>query len=263
MPDPLYKFLQSDRLTYLDDQLLRFTQPLALNDPFECRLQVDESVIREDLDRTNEEIRQFMAIAKPFSPAPNNPELLEAQILKYIEEIQLQTCQDFLAQVNRNVGILSLSERWESSLMWAHYTQDHEGFCVGFNPDHPFFRRDDGKVPVRRVTYSDILFKANPTKDLDESVAFHKSSDWKYEREWRLLVYTFISAPHKVIGPMKGMPINLYKVPHDSITELIAGLRSSPELQAKLLSFAKERNIPLYCTKLSSRSYNLERVRID
>ena len=68
MPDPLYKFLQSDRLTYLDDQLLRFTQPLALNDPFECRLQVDESVIREDLDRTNEEIRQFMAIAKPFSP---------------------------------------------------------------------------------------------------------------------------------------------------------------------------------------------------
>ena len=33
---PVYKYLPPDRKTYLDDELLRFTQPGALNDPFEC-----------------------------------------------------------------------------------------------------------------------------------------------------------------------------------------------------------------------------------
>jgi len=32
----VYKYLPPDRKTYLDDELLRFTQPGALNDPFEC-----------------------------------------------------------------------------------------------------------------------------------------------------------------------------------------------------------------------------------
>jgi hypothetical protein len=32
----IYKFLPSDRLSYLEDELLRITQPGDLNDPFEC-----------------------------------------------------------------------------------------------------------------------------------------------------------------------------------------------------------------------------------
>ena len=31
-----YKYLPPERLSYLDDELLRYTQPIDLNDPFEC-----------------------------------------------------------------------------------------------------------------------------------------------------------------------------------------------------------------------------------
>jgi hypothetical protein len=31
-----YKYLPIERLSYLDNELLRFTQPTDLNDPFEC-----------------------------------------------------------------------------------------------------------------------------------------------------------------------------------------------------------------------------------
>src|SRR5438105_1260976 len=32
----LYKYLPPERITFLNDELLRFTQPGDLNDPFEC-----------------------------------------------------------------------------------------------------------------------------------------------------------------------------------------------------------------------------------
>ena len=32
----LYKYLPPDRITYFSNELLRFTQPADLNDPFEC-----------------------------------------------------------------------------------------------------------------------------------------------------------------------------------------------------------------------------------
>ena len=32
----IYKYLLAERKTYFEDELLRFTQPRYLNDPFEC-----------------------------------------------------------------------------------------------------------------------------------------------------------------------------------------------------------------------------------
>ena len=37
IPDVLYKYMSSNRLAIFDDWLIRFTQPKALNDPFELR----------------------------------------------------------------------------------------------------------------------------------------------------------------------------------------------------------------------------------
>ena len=37
LPDVLYKYMSANRQSIFDDWLLRFTQPKALNDPFEMR----------------------------------------------------------------------------------------------------------------------------------------------------------------------------------------------------------------------------------
>lgn len=36
MDNIIYKYLPIERLSYLEDELLRITQPSDLNDPFEC-----------------------------------------------------------------------------------------------------------------------------------------------------------------------------------------------------------------------------------
>ena len=41
--------------------------------------------------------------------------------------------------LNLNVWLLCLSEVRDSILMWGHYPDNHQGFAVGFDSDHPFF----------------------------------------------------------------------------------------------------------------------------
>ena len=74
-----------------------------------------------------------------------------------------QVCKanEFLvAEIDAKLGVLSLSRRWDSSLMWSHYTSSHTGFCVGFDRDHEFFqqaaRRTEGTFICAPVQYSAI-----------------------------------------------------------------------------------------------------------
>src|SRR5262249_27556412 len=41
------------------------------------------------------------------------------------------------------LGILSLSERWDSLLMWSHYADSHRGLAIGLRTDHGFFQKRD------------------------------------------------------------------------------------------------------------------------
>lgn len=53
---PYYKYLSDSRLSYLEDELIRFTQPGDLNDPFECMPQKPSSEEFETLLDTAQNI---------------------------------------------------------------------------------------------------------------------------------------------------------------------------------------------------------------
>ncbi|MFH0926009.1 MAG: DUF2971 domain-containing protein [bacterium] len=40
---------------------------------------------------------------------------------------------DIANDQSKNLGVLSLSELNNDILMWAHYTENHSGFCIEFN----------------------------------------------------------------------------------------------------------------------------------
>ena len=54
-------------------------------------------------------------------------------------------------------GVLCLSERWDSILMWGHYAYSHEGFVIGLDTKHPFFNQRRSPTDefgfLRRVRY--------------------------------------------------------------------------------------------------------------
>jgi len=99
-------------------------------------------------------------------------------------------------ELRNTLGILSLSERNDSILMWSHYANSHKGFCIGFGNNL------DVKVSdVREVIYAevrntkflfDFLTNSDPTlENFEEALRreyfLTKYIDWKYEKEWRIV----------------------------------------------------------------------------
>ena len=67
-----------------------------------------------------------------------------------------------------NYMIYSLSERYDSSLMWSHYANSHKGLCLEYeiNEVSDFIEeKDKDQYYSRKVRYSDIVFPLNFFKD--------------------------------------------------------------------------------------------------
>lgn len=93
-----------------------------------------------------------------------------------------------LEHFNDNVGLLCMVKHWESPIMWAHYTENHHGVCLGFDvteEDMP----TQIKYTAERTTH--ILDETDPhggvTFAMMKALTTTKSIGWSYEEEWRLL----------------------------------------------------------------------------
>jgi len=143
------------------------------------------------------------------------------------------------------VGVVSLSSRRDSLLMWAHYADSHHGYCLGFDPDEfgkgtlcrpvnysrqfPDVRLDDvsfkrgfhlGRGLKRHHRMADIATTTVPFGDpVLLHVIYSKSDHWAYEQEWRILVEG------------GGVEIH-YPAP---IRQVIFGMRCSAGMKARIV----------------------------
>lgn len=85
----------------------------------------------------------------------------------------------------QHMGGFSASTDPQSKLMWAHYGREHRGICIQLSP------YEDGLFLIaRQVIYGDrfpALTVPTPPGGGGEYY-LHKSSDWAYEKEWRVVV---------------------------------------------------------------------------
>lgn len=127
-------------------------------------------------------------------------------------------------------GILCLTETPDNLLMWAHYGDSHRGFALQFDEIHAFFQGKDGVAfsSLARIEYAPkrpVLSYSN----LEWTVAlFSKSSEWSYEREWRLIRH-LAAADHVVADGT----VHLFHVPPDAVRGIILGAMMPPEKQSK------------------------------
>lgn len=276
MSDILYKYLPIERLSYLVNELLRFTQPFELNDPFEWMpilptkdeiISVIEIVANDNialLDKSNlnrEEKRKllneyqekFKATIKAVqNDEPNN----------FREQFYNQA----ITSLGSKLGLFSLSRRWNSALMWAHYTNSHKGFCIGLKRDSDFFKTQgnpqDPTFMVQPVQYSSQRIKVPLERGLkiDPKVVLTKSLDWKYEEEERIIALLILA--DKII---KAEPYDVYlfKVPHEVVKEIIVGAKIADHDLDKIHSFCSTRNIDLYKSELSETNFEMIRKKIN
>ena len=182
-------------------------------------------------------------------------------------------CDNFFSNIDNqlnNVGIFSMSTCPLIQLLWAHYTQDHKGICIGFDPTK------EGKLSnsehCLQVTYSNSIPKMSSNgfkSQMDFSFSslgklhvssFHvafsdktfqsaistKPKCWEYEKEWRY------------VEPFGGE----YEWP-GKLSEIVFGLKCPEERRKHYINLA-ERNVPnevyLYEIVIKNGTNEIERI---
>ena len=140
-------------------------------------------------------------------------------------------CGSIYEALNRNVGILSLTEVSDDVVMWAHYADSHRGFLIGFDERHPFFNRrrseDDDFYSLRRVIYADLP-PARSIRDVSgDAILVTKAARWSYEREWRMLA-PLGDATRQIEAD--GEIVYLFPIPPEAIVSVVIGAHAGATL---------------------------------
>ena len=146
--------------------------------------------------------------------------------LDYMERKLFATIKNIRARV----GVLSLSQRYDSLPMWAHYAELARGFVVVLEELEQSFRGDEtGSLNVPKpVVYSDQFSGMTFDPSTQDRLFFSKLSDWSYEREWR--VVTALSACRR----SPDGKLFLRDVDPFHLTGVICGWMASPDDTASL-----------------------------
>lgn len=261
-PKKLYKYVVPERIDILKNQLIRFTQPSALNDPFELQPMFEEllpenqlkealnpsfedieAALRQDYLKLAPEQRAQISLEQFIAFVRENPHFIK-KIMEDIEPSFRKAISDFAPQAKKmladalqtKVGILSLSETIEHSLLWAHYAVSHKGFAIEFNTEHKFFNRrrfnNDELLHLRKVRYVDRSSLGRTLLDLDgDDLLVTKETSWAYEAEWRILA--LLESADSVLQ-IENDVIYLFTIPISAISGVIVGARASASFYEEL-----------------------------
>jgi len=216
---------------------LKFTPLDELNDPSELTPVMDRAAVRSSLeslringltqDQYDWLVRQgaVLDLLAPQEKVLNAPKTLaEANRMLSIstyDNLDHMERKLFAAveSIRAKVGILSLSERYDSLPMWAHYADQAKGFVVIFENLERSFKGDEtGSLNVPKpVVYTERFIGMTFDPSTQDRLFFSKLSDWSYEREWRVVtalascrrssdgkLYLRDVAPHHLAGVICG-----------------------------------------------------------
>ena len=222
----LYKYMSLERKNFWTDYKLRFTQPSAFNDPFECL--PSYSFIPEQL-------------------MPKHAGFGELAALFYGLEKDS-------SQFNDDTAIFCMSQVWDSVLMWAHYADSHKGFAVGFDMSHPFF---DFEKPygTRKVRYCKSRPKSTEINIMDEM--YYKLDVWSYEQEWRLCRDVY-KADETINNN-----IYLFRIPKESIKSVYFGICMTENEKIDMYQRVLQTGIQCYQVMRNYQTFDLYSIEFE
>jgi Protein of unknown function (DUF2971) len=284
IPKSLFKYraINKNSIKNFEENTIWLSNPSTFNDPYDCALTVDferlsNELVKQDLNgflsllvkqQVSEDI--IKSIRSSDSPLDvvtehfleSEPERRKIELKKLIAEIGQERyrklLEQFLALLKKSYKICSFSERNDSLLMWSHYADSHKGFCIEYDisvlpyGDH----RSRFMFPV---VYSPEIFDATSNLRYKESNNFNnlryilsamtKSTDWSYEKEWRLIF------PHGIFEHDRPFPMPLPKA-------LYLGCKIEDSNYNSLMRIASEKKIPVYEISLSNKEFRMSTKEI-
>jgi hypothetical protein len=245
------------------DCLLRFSAP-NMTSAFERGL-IDTFVTGLELQISAEKIKEAKDSGTPvetllknvtgIGKTGANPEAT-AEHLSKIGHHFIEIAVNFLQMVRAILKICSFSEVGDSILMWSHYANQHQGFCI----EYDLGKFDHGDAFLKNlypVVYSNQLFDLTPWAEKlvsGEAAQLNtlfpllgvvqKFQGWEYEKEWRYVQFQEKPSPDRA----RPMPL---------ASKVLLGAKATPTTQKELLGICTEKNIPLWQMRMSNDKYEL------
>ena len=293
LPYNFYKYVPNNLLftfeQMVENELIRFTQPEALNDPYELLVQVDkifdvDSALKK-LNMNDPTFRQNYLKNIPEWHKDLFGEKISIEILNILkptlEPLIKQFFKNFMLQftnvfnetipksVNQALGILCLCDNVSNNSLWANYANNHNVFQIAFNAQHEWFQYkpipNNAMQCIRKVQY---LNKRPVIKDISKTsiemitkIFFSKSIEWSYENEWRM-IKPFKEAV-KIKDPTEQYPHKLYmfNIPRECISGITFGLnmkkREKRRIIEKIENDRRYKNIFFMQARTSDRNYSI------
>lgn len=221
-PKSLFKYRRVNEFSLLNlrESSLFLAPATAFNDPYDSAFNFDPHFGRSYGELLLEHVKDIPEADKEGILAAENPilQLIRNKNAQYppehrisdegvqrIVQAMLKSHTDFLDEIkadfNRlargNYKICSLCSRLDSLPLWAHYSGDHTGFAMEYDftelPESDLLSLSLWPVVYRGVfDGSEMLKGRTPGQPFNNLLpvhaALHKSPDWAYEHEWRLVL---------------------------------------------------------------------------
>lgn len=231
MPSHVYKYRRWDNNFHkhiLENSELFFSDPRDFDDPLDCNPPIDYPkghdlfiyILNYSFLHNNYNYVEHVIFASNMYK--RSPLAFPDELKKVKEKMD----NDF----NNHFGVLSLTEDCFNDYMWHEYSNNHEGFCVGFDTQILF---DSFKGGCGSVLYKDPLPTIDFAKDsLDVKIfktVYCKEKKWENEKEFRFHKYWL---SEEIVN-------RNCKFPTNAIVEIIIGKNMSCKYKDDLVNIVK------------------------
>lgn len=231
-PNKLYRFrnLSIPIVQEIIDGKIFLADPRDFNDPFDSSYSFSERIMRSrerlisyTYKLTKLEYKRSSTVITPILYSKKNYDEEQEKLLEFINK-------------TINIGIACFSENIESTVMWSHYSKNHEGICLEYDTND--FSHDEW--PIYKVKYSrEALncFKLGSDDGL-LPLLINKSTEWCYEKEWRIIKP--LDSNNRFLNFSKPKSIIMgYRIPNQYV-EMLIKFAIENELMLKLAVPDKE-----------------------
>lgn len=204
-----------------------------LNDPAELR---PASELKGNDDEMRAYVRGLVGRFRPHLP-PAARVLETERLLRNFRRNGFDP-SIFDAELGR-WGIVSLTESPAEPLMWSHYANGHRGIALVFDANSGLF------ATAQRVQYQEAPPIINRLHDDGDTLltkaVLTKSSEWRYEHEWRVLARStgddlspeIDQLPNDVRAFLEGQHgSGHYQIPATAVKAVILGAKCSADDEA-------------------------------
>lgn len=184
---------------------------------------------------------------------------------------------DTMTGVRASLGVICFTSKVDNLLMWSHYGNNHEGICVEFDANSPFFsgQYKDSCSPIfdeiegydpkdiypnvgvlKKVKYSakrSLIFQTRALVE-DTKSWLVKSKEWKYEDEYRII----LPVDRAEIKHINNSNMFFFKVDQNIIKSVTMGCQVNKSVKKEIYKYCSSLNIPLKESFISATDYKLD-----